>query len=298
MPTVDINSVRLHYESFGDPSLPAVLLIMGLGMPASAWPQKLISKLLEKGLRVITVDNRDSGLSERFDHLEIPVSVPVAIGRTLLRLPVSAPYTLEDMALDLAHLLDYLEISRVHIVGASMGGMIAQVLATIRPSRVSSLTSIMSASGNPRTGFGKLKAIYSILVQSNQTDDAQNREKHLTEMFMTLKSPKYEYETEEKKQMISNIAQYPLIPGGEDRQLLAILASGDRSTQLARLSVPTLVIHGEDDPLLPLSAGKEVADLIHGSKFMQLSHMGHDMPPMYFDVIADAIAALVWTSES
>ena len=139
MPFAHLKTGRFHYEVFGDKQLPAVLLIMGLGMPAAGWPRSFISMLLEKSLRVITVDNRDAGLSEHFSHLKTSISVPAAIGRTLLRLPVQAPYLLEDMALDLVQLLDELKLQRAHVVGASMGGMIGQTLASIRPSRVASL---------------------------------------------------------------------------------------------------------------------------------------------------------------
>ena len=297
MPIVDLKTVKLNYEILGDPALPTVLLIMGLSMPASAWPDKFIEQLLVRGLRVITVDNRDAGLSEKFSNRKIQTSVPIAIGRALLRMPVPAPYRLEDMALDLAALLDYLNVPRVHAVGASMCGMIAQILAGIRPSRVCSLTSIMSASGNPRTGFGKLKAIYSILSQSLGDDSEQERKKRLTQVFMTLKSPHYQYQEEDLERQLADVAAHPLDPAAGERQLLAILASGDRSQQLSRITVPTLVIHGEDDPLLPLSAGKEVAELINGARFMSLPKMGHDLTPIHLETIADAIADLVWSSD-
>lgn len=133
MPFAHLKTGRFHYEVFGDKQLPAVLLIMGLGMPAAGWPRSFISMLLEKSLRVITVDNRDAGLSEHFSHLKTSMSVPAAIGRTLLRLPVQAPYLLEDMALDLVQLLDELKLQRAHVVGASMGGMIGQTLESRVP---------------------------------------------------------------------------------------------------------------------------------------------------------------------
>ena len=283
MPFAHLKTGRFHYEVFGDKQLPAVLLIMGLGMPAAGWPRSFISMLLEKSLRVITVDNRDAGLSEHFSHLKTSMSVPAAIGRTLLRLPVQAPYLLEDMALDLVQLLDELKLQRAHVVGASMGGMIGQTLASIRPSRVASLTSVMSASGNPRTGLGKLRAIYSILMHSGDLSTEDGREKHLERVFMTLKSPSYEYEIDQ---------------AAGERQLLAILASGDRSGDIARITAPTLVIHGEDDPLLPLAAGKEVADLIPKSEFISLPRMGHDLPPIHFETITRSIASHVWQAEA
>ena len=254
--------------------------------------------LLEKSLRVITVDNRDAGLSEHFSHLKTSISVPAAIGRTLLRLPVQAPYLLEDMAIDLVQLLDELKLQRAHVVGASMGGMIGQTLASIRPSRVASLTSIMSASGNPRTGFGKLRAIYSILMHSSDLSTEEGREKHLERVFMTLKSPSYEYTAQEKHELLHEMSRYEIDQTAGERQLLAILASGDRSSDIARITAPTLVIHGEDDPLLPLAAGKEVADLIPKSEFLALPRMGHDLPPIHFETITRAIASHVWQAEA
>lgn len=298
MPFAHLKTGRFHYESYGDNALPAVLLIMGLAMPAAAWPRDFISLLLSKSLRVITVDNRDAGLSEHFSQMRSPISVPAAIGRTLLRLPVPAPYLLEDMALDLVSLLDELGIKRGHIVGASMGAMIGQSMAYIRPSRVASLTSIMSASGNPRTGFGKIKAIYSILTHSGDLDTDLGREKHLEKVFLTLKSPKYSYTPEQMHSMLKDMSQYEMDQGAGERQLLAILGSGDRSAELTRISTPTLVIHGEDDPLLPLAAGREVAELIPSSRFLQLPNMGHDLPPIHFEAITEAIAAQVWQAES
>lgn len=298
MPFAHLKTGRFHYETYGDKALPAVVLIMGLAMPAAAWPQAMIARLLAQSLRVITVDNRDAGLSEHFSHLRSPISVPAAIGRTLLRLPVPAPYLLEDMALDLVFLLDELGLKRAHIVGASMGAMIGQSMAYIRPSRVASLTSIMSASGNPRTGFGKIKAIYSILTHSGDLDTDQGREKHLEKVFLTLKSPKYNYTPEQIHTLLSEMSRYEIDQAAGERQLLAILGSGDRSAELTRISTPTLVIHGEDDPLLPLAAGKEVAELIPGSRFLQLPNMGHDLPPIHFDAMTEAIADQIWQAES
>lgn len=298
MPFAHLKNGNFHYELAGDKELPTVVLVMGLAMPAAAWPKKFISLLLERSLRVLTFDNRDSGLSEHFPHLKSSISVPAAIGRTLLRLPVQAPYLLEDMALDLVDLLDELKLKRVHVVGASMGGMVGQTLCCIRPSRVSSLTSVMSASGNPRTGFGKLKAIYSVLTRSGDLSSREGREKHLERIFMALKSPQFEYSAREKQDLLFDMSNYEIDQSAGERQLLAILGSGDRSADLRRISAPTLVIHGEDDPLLPLAAGKEVADLIPNANFLTLPKMGHDLPPIYFEKIADSIADLVWRTES
>lgn len=299
MPFAHLKTGRFHYEVFGDKQLPAVLLIMGLGMPAAGWPRSFISMLLEKSLRVITVDNRDAGLSEHFSHLKTSMSVPAAIGRTLLRLPVQAPYLLEDMALDLVQLLDELKLQRAHVVGASMGGMIGQTLASIRPSRVASLTSVMSASGNPENRPRKTtRDLFNPDALGRPVDPEDGREKHLERVFMTLKSPSYEYSAQEKHELLHEMSRYEIDQAAGERQLLAILASGDRSGDIARITAPTLVIHGEDDPLLPLAAGKEVADLIPKSEFISLPRMGHDLPPIHFETITRSIASHVWQAEA
>lgn len=298
MPIAQLKKLALQYECFGDESLPSVFLIMGLGTPAAAWPEGLIKRLLEKGLHVITFDNRDAGGSTHFSSSPVPLSVPVAIGRALLRLPVSAPYRLEDMALDLCALMDHLRLPRAHLVGASMGGMIAQVAATIRPSRVLSLTSIMSATGNPRTGLGKIKAIYSLLSDPGDVSTEEKRFLHYEKVLSALKSPAFEYPEEEKNALLKAVARYPYDAKAGERQLLAILSSADRTRQLQRLTTPTLVIHGHDDPLLPLSAGEELAEVIPTARLEVLPQMGHDLPGIHLDKIAELIAAHVWAAET
>ncbi len=298
MPVVQLKNLRMAYQSYGDKSLPTLLLIAGLGMSSGTWPKKLIQLLVQKGLRVVIMDNRDSGDSDHFKSLRNQPSIPMAIGRALLRLPITAPYRLEDMALDLIELLDYLEVPQAHFAGISMGGMIAQVVACVRPSRVKSLIPIMSASGNPRTGMGKLKAIYSLFTIPETVDDPSSLADHYMTIINNLKSPKYEYDEESIRDSLFSAASLPYDPKASDRQLLAILASGDRSEQLKRLNVPTLIMHGEDDPLLPLSASKELSELIPNSRLMVLPLMGHDLPPIHFETITDAIAGHVWSTEN
>ncbi len=298
MPIAKLKNVTLSYHEYGDKHLPTVVMIMGLGMSSASWPPELIRNLVKKGLRVITFDNRDVGKSQYFPTDKNFQSTALAIGRALLRLPVKAPYRLEHMAMDLIELLDYLNVDAAHLVGVSMGGMIAQVTATIHPSRVKSLTSIMSASGNPRTGTGKIKTIYSLFLQPEKTDSQEGLKEHYKKLFNVLKSPKYDYPREESENLFSRLSEEPFNEKAVERQLLAILASGDRSSQLSRLTIPTLVIHGEDDPLLPLAAGKEVADLISNSKLKVMPLMGHDLPPIHYEQLATDIAKHVWDSEN
>ncbi len=298
MPVAQLKNLRMSYQSYGDKSLPTAFLVMGLGMNSGLWPKKLIQLLIKRGLHVITSDNRDSGNSEHFSGLKMHQSVPLAIGRALLRLPVSAPYTLEDMALDQIALMDHLDIRQAHFVGISMGGMISQVAATIRPSRVKSLTAIMSASGNPRTGTGKFRAIYSLLTSPDKSGSPNSLIDHYKNIFNNLKSPRYTYDEESTLEALAAAASFPFDPKASERQLLAILASGDRTSQLKKLTVPTLIIHGEDDPLLPLPAGKELAEVIPGATLQTLPLMGHDLPPIHYETLADSIANHIWTNES
>lgn len=298
MELIHLKNTSLAYEVYGDRKLPPVVLIMGLGTSSYGWPREFIRMLMEKGLQIILVDNRDCGRSGRIRPQGNYPSIGVAIGRALLRLPVMAPYTLEDMAMDYSELLDRLGIESAHIVGASLGGMIAQILATVRPSKVKSLVSMMSASGNPRTGFGKLKTIYTLFFPLEERKPDFSPEEYYTRVLDALKSPNYTYPKETVQTMIRNIIQGGLDVKGTERQLLAILASGDRSEQIKRIIAPTLVIHGEDDPLLPLAAGKEVADLIPGAQLKVLKQMGHDLPPIHLQEMADDIASLAWEAET
>ena len=225
------NGFKLAYRRYGASDAPAVVLIMGLGMSSAAWPTSLIAHLVREGFQVITPDNRDCGESSRCTDMKADGrNVASAVAQALLRRKVTSAYALEDMALDVERLLNHLSIRRAHIVGISMGGMIAQVAAVQSPNRVASLTSIASASG------------------------------------------------EELESMLGMLGSLHYDPDGTARQLLAILASGDRSWQLRRLAAPSLIIHGTADPLLPLAAGRETADLIPNARFEVIEGMGHQLP--------------------
>ena len=297
MSLIDANGVTLDVEDRGDPAAPALLLIMGLGMPAALWPEGFVDRLLAAGLRVILFDNRDCGHSTKLRSATTR-NLSGAIARALLRLPVRAPYTLDDMADDAAALLTALRIDRAHVAGASMGGMIAQVLAARHPQRVLSLTSIMSSSGNPspRVALGRPRALRAILNRPRDVDDMEQLTNHLMRVFGVIGSPGYPSEPQHLRQQLERVARRGYYPAGTARQLLAILASGDRRTQLARITAPTLVIHGQDDPLVPLAAGVDTARHIRGARLEMIPGMGHDFPPALQPRIAQLIAAHVMTS--
>lgn len=282
--------VHIHYETYGDDFGTPLLLVMGLGMPMKAWPKLFIQMLVREGFRVIVFDNRDSGKSTQIDQEVRSIDVVEAIFKALTRQKITSVYTLEDMADDALSVLDKLGIARAHVLGISMGGMIGQVLACRHPHRLSSLTSIMSASGNPRTGVGKLRALKGLLTKPENVFDVKSLRDYLKGMFRLIGSEEMGYSDEQ----IQEIAQYMVDnhyhPQATSRQLLAILASGDRTSQLKKVTVPTLVIHGKDDPLLPLEAGKEVADLIPNARLILVPKMGHDLPTSLLELFVKEVS--------
>ena len=284
-----IDNIQIAYEVHGDDSAPVILLIMGLGMPSKAWPKHLIESLVQQGFRVVCFDNRDSGKSSKIDKNVGFFSVLNAIARTLLRKPVSGCYSLEDMAADAVAVLDELNIRRAHVMGVSMGAMIAQVMASLYPQRVASLISIMGASGNPRTGLGKIRAIKSLIAKP-KGEDVLSMQNYLRKMFKAIGSPGLSYPEDQIKEVARSMVEDGYEQVWSYRQLLAILASGNRNKNLRRVIAPTLVIHGRSDPLLPLAAGAEVARLIPNSRMLTIDHMGHDLQDVMIDQFVPAIA--------
>jgi pimeloyl-ACP methyl ester carboxylesterase len=293
MPTAEVNGLTIDYEVQGAPEAPPLLAIMGLGMPAAAWPPALIDLLVKRGARVITFDNRDAGGSTKLGGART-IPLPVAMLRAALRLRVPAPYTLHDMADDAAGLLDALGIGTAHVVGVSMGGMIAQLLAAKYPQRVSSLTSIMSSTGNPhpRVAWGKPKALRALLSQPKEPRDLQSVIDRMEQVFSVIGSPMPSQERAGQRAHYERIARRGLDTAASRRQLLAVMAAGDRREWLARITAPTLVLHGRLDPLVPLAAGVETARCIPGARLVVIENMAHDLPPALLPRIADEIAAL------
>jgi pimeloyl-ACP methyl ester carboxylesterase len=292
MPIASHDGLQLEYEVVGEAGAPAVLLVMGLGMPAAMWPPEFISALLERGFRVVTFDNRDSGGSTWLRDAQVP-NIPVAMTRALLRLPVTAPYTLTDMALDAAAVLDAADVPRAHVIGVSMGGMIAQVLAALQPQRVLTLTSIMSSSGNPhpRMALGKRRALDALLRRPpDDPADIEAVVDHLVYVFGVIGSPGFPQDAGTLRPHLARVARRGLYPAGTSRQLAAILASGDRRTLLRGVSAPTLVVHGADDPLVPLAAGQDTARHVPNAMLEIIPGMGHDFPPPLMARIAARVA--------
>ena len=290
MPSATTGGITLEYESLGDSSGALVLLIMGLGMQLTAWPDPFCERLSREGYRVIRFDNRDAGLSTRLHRLGTP-NLWGAFLRKVARLPIRAPYTLHDLAADTIGLLDQLNIARAHVVGVSMGGMIAQLLAAHYRERVLSLTSIMSSSGAHHLPKATWKATRAMLSRPANPRDAASVVEHLQQVFGVIGSPGFPIDPNELRARIERSVRRSYYPPGTARQLVAIEATGDRSPLLATITAPTLVIHGKEDPLVPVEAGIDTASKIPGATLDIIPGMGHDMAA--WPILADKILAFI-----
>ena len=256
---------------------PAVLLIMGLGMQLVAWPPQFIEALVDAGFRVIRMDNRDIGLSQHFDHMGKPNILWAGL-KYKLGLKVRAPYTLEDMAQDALGVLDVLGVERAHVVGVSMGGMIAQRVAIAAPQRVLSLTSIMSSSG--AKGLPQARSdVTRVLLKRPASSAHEAVVDHYVRLFKAIGSPGFPTPEPEMRERILRGVKRNFHPVGTLRQMLAIVSDTTRAAQLARITSPTLVLHGRADPLVPFANGEDTAKRIPGARLVGFDGMGHDLPP-------------------
>ena len=297
MTSVAANGITIEYESLGDPAAPPILLVMGLGMQLIAWPESFCQGLVDRGFRVIRFDNRDCGHSSKI-HVRRQPNIVAALAAAWLRLPVRAPYTLDAMAADTVGLLDALGVPRAHIVGLSMGGMIAQVAAAGYPDRVLSLTSIMSSSGSRKVSQPRPDAKRALLSKPSDPDDPESVIEHLAGVFGVFGSPAFPTDRHELRERITRSVRRGYHPAGVTRQLVAIIASGDRRRLLRKIAAPTLVIHGAEDPLVPVEAGRDTARHIDGAKLMVIEGMGHDLAPGLLPILVEAIAAHCRESEN
>jgi len=277
-----VGQVELVYETIGDPSDPALLLVMGLGMQLIHWDREFCEGLAERGFQVIRFDNRDAGLSTKID-----APVPNVM-RAMAGLRIQAPYLLSDMAGDSFGLLDHLGIERAHVVGVSMGGMIAQTMAIRHPERVLSLGSMLSTTGDRRVGTPKLR-VWSVLMRRAPQDRDPYIE-YFVRVFRMIGSPGYRVDDERMREQAAATYDRCHYPAGTARQLGAVLASGSRSAALRRLDVPTVVIHGRSDPLVPFRAGVATARAIPGAELIAIPGMGHDLPRELWPRFTDALA--------
>jgi len=281
--------LHIEYESLGDPRHPAIVLIMGLGMQLTDWPDEFCHALVARGYRVVRFDNRDCGLSAHTPGRR-RANLLLAMAAAALGLPVRTAYTLQDMAGDAVGLMDTLGIERAHIVGASMGGMIAQVLAARFPQRVLSLTSIMSSSGNRRLSRPSRTARKVLLSRPADAADPESVIDHLVALFGVIGSPAFPTSAAALRQRLGRSVRRAYAPAGTARQLLAIIASGDRRKLLRTIAAPALVIHGDSDPLVPVAAGRDTAQHIPGAALLVIDGMGHDLPLALLPRLVQAVA--------
>lgn len=276
MTSIRVGELDIAYESQGPISAPAILFIQGLGMPLTAWPDEFIQAFLDEGFRTVCFDNRDIGRSSKLDHFQVP-NISWQAFRYALGIGVQAPYTLQSMANDASGLLEALKIDRAHVVGISMGGMIAQLLAIASPNSLLSLTSIMSTTGRRSLPKPAAKIRRQLLrrPRSNELSDVLD---HGMKTWRLIGSPAYPASEEERRAFLLRNVKRGVPRQGIARQLLAIAAASPRTEQLMKISVPTLVIHGRDDPLVPVAAGKDTANSIPGASLHVVSGMGHDLP--------------------
>ena len=282
------NGIDLEYERFGPAAAEPVLLIMGLGAQLTLWPVELCEALVARGFHVIRFDNRDVGLSTKFDAAGVP-DLPAVLGAMMAGQAPQVPYRLDDMAADAVGLLDALGIDAAHIVGASMGGMIAQLVAAGFPERTRSLTSIMSTTGNPMLPPATPEAI-GVLMSRPQGGDVDSLVDFGVKAARVIGSPGYPAEEGALRARIRRDVARSVYPAGFARQMAAIYASGDRRARLAQVTAPTVVIHGTADPLVPVEGGRDTAASIAGAELIEIDGMGHDLPLPLVDRIADAIA--------
>jgi pimeloyl-ACP methyl ester carboxylesterase len=290
MPTLTANGMRLAYDSLGHETDETILLIAGLGTQQIRWTPAFCEALVARGFRVIRFDNRDTGGSTHLtDH---PALDFVALTATLMAgLRPQVPYTLDDMAADAVALLDALHIDRAHVVGRSMGGMIAQILASKHSERVLSLASIMSSTGNPALP-GASPEVMALMMRPapNPGDDEAGFIAHSLAFARRIAGTGYAFDEQAHRALVLEEIRRGHAPGGFARHVAAMAVAGDRRAQLATIKAPALVIHGTEDPLILPVCGEDTAASIPGAEFMLIAGMGHELPLAAYAMVIDAIA--------
>jgi pimeloyl-ACP methyl ester carboxylesterase len=297
MAEVQANGISITYDTFGSDQAPPLLLIMGLGAQMTRWSPAFCEAIAARGFRVIRFDNRDAGLSTHFVEAGVPDMAGVVAALQKGEAP-KVPYTLSDMAADATGLLDALGIERAHIVGASMGGMIAQLVAADHPEHTLSLTSIMSTTGNPALPRATPEAMSVLTNRPPHPSDEEAFLKHSVAAARVTGSPAYP--ADEAVLRANSLADVKRCyePTGFARQMAAVTATGDRRAKLKTITAPTVVVHGAADPLVPVQGGQDTAENIPGAELIVIPGMGHDLPPVLYDTLIDAIVSVAERSKT
>jgi pimeloyl-ACP methyl ester carboxylesterase len=287
MPQIAANGINLEYDTFGDAAARPLLVVMGLGAQMTRWRPEFCELLADKGHYVIRFDNRDVGLSHKFDAAGVPDMAQIFMAAQSGE-PVEAPYSLDDMADDAIGVLDALGIDRAHVCGASMGGMIVQAMAVRHGARLRSMVSIMSSTGNPELPGSTPEASAALLSPAGTTlDEVLDR---AVSIARVIGSPAYQDEAEAIRERARADFERSFYPVGVARQMAAIAVAGNRRPHLSAVNTPTLVIHGKDDPLVPLAGGIDTHEAIAGSRLEVFEGMGHDLPEALWGQIVEHIS--------
>jgi pimeloyl-ACP methyl ester carboxylesterase len=289
MPNIRANNIDIYYEENGPADAPVILLVMGLGAQMIAWPDEFIDGLVAKGHRVIHYDNRDVGLSQRMDGAKTP-NLAWTMLKARFGLPVRVPYTLNDMAADGIGLLDALGIDKAHVAGASMGGMIVQLMAANHRERLLSMTSIMSSSGKPGLPGARADIQKNFMVKRPPDASRDDAVAFGTELVRSFSYPDPARPENAHAEMTAKAFDRGYYPVGTRRQLLAIIADGSRVERLKKITTPTLVVHGGADPLVPKEGSEDIARHIPGARLEIIDEMAHDLPPSQVGRMVDLIA--------
>ncbi|VWX56991.1 Alpha/beta hydrolase [Burkholderiales bacterium 8X] len=290
------NGLPIEVDDSGGADRPVILMIMGLGMQLTGWPDEMVDAFLRRGFRVVRFDNRDSGLSQGFDDVVVGNLFWQSL-RHRLGLQIRTAYSLQDMALDALGVLDALQIEQAHVIGASMGGMIAQRVAASAPARVRSLVSIMSSSGAAGLPGPRPKVAAALLKQPADKSEA-GLVAHGLKFVRLIASPSYPQEDPLVAARILGYLQRAYRPSGTLRQMLAVAADKDRAALLEKVRSPTLVLHGDADPLVPVECGRNTAKRIAGARFVGIPGMGHDLPPPVVEMLLECIFPFIDSVEN
>jgi pimeloyl-ACP methyl ester carboxylesterase len=292
MSAVTANGIKIEYEEMGPKDGPVILLVMGLAAQMTLWPQPLLKAFTDAGFRVVRFDNRDIGLTEKF-HGRRVVHPMLQIAAKVIGVSNLAPYTLHDMVADAIGLLDALKIKKAHVVGASMGGMIAQLMAGTHPERVASLTSIMSGTNNPRLPRPSRETLSLLLAGGSPRGGASKEEilNRMIKVWDVIGTPESGADKAEFRKTLDAAVTRSYYPAGVRRQLAAIIATGDLRPYIRKIAAPTLVIHGSKDPLALVEAGIDSARNIKGARLEVIDGMGHDLPVKFLPRIGELIIA-------